>query len=352
MPLSVYDRAEFLKNFGWGDASGTPVGEDWSQRKYFRIQQGQRSAILVHSVPDNDPRAVMGHKLCDFIDIGNFLRGLEMSVPEIYASDLSHGLMLIEDFGDQDFSKLIACGGDRQADLYKLATNALIHLYRRATYAPIDLPNYFDSHIHTGRRRVVDWYMPAVLKRQNPDGVLEDYLNVWKGIESRLPPVIKRFQHGDFHPGNIIYLPDRIKFRQVGLIDFQGGMMGPAPYDLVNLLEDARRFVPEDIKRDCLAHFIDNLSKSEKESFLAWYPVLAAQFHFRVIGQAIKLVLKNDITRLMDLLPVLSVHIQNDLKHPVLQPMKVWFDGQGITFSQEEQIDLKKVAAFMRPDAF
>ncbi len=352
MPLSVFERAEFLKNSGWSGVAGSPIGEDWSQRQYFRIVKGKRSAILVHAVPDHDPRSVPGHKLGDFINLGRFLRQVDVSVPEVYASDLNHGLLLIEDFGDRDFSGLIAEGGPRQGDLYKLATNCLAHLYKRTDHVPIDLPDYFKSHIHTGRRRVVDWYMPAVLGRKNPDGLVEDYLDIWSGIENSLPPVERRFQHADFHPGNLMYLADRIGIKQVGLIDFQGGVKGPAPYDLVNLLEDARRIVPQEIKDECLQQFTISLSGDEKESFQMWYPVLAAQFHFRVIGQAIKLGLRSNITRLMDLLPVLSIHIQKDLQNPVLLPLKDWFDRQGVTFSADIKIDLAKIAPFIRSDAF
>ncbi len=353
MPLSVYERAEFLKNSGWSGVSGEPIGEDWSQRKYFRIKKGAKSAILVHSVPDYDPKAVAGHKLGDFIDIGKFLSSLSVSVPEIYATDLNHGMMLIEDFGDRDFIELVSDKNkQRQADAYRLATQCLMHLYKTGASIPIDITDYSLSHIHKGRQRVVDWYVPAVLKSKNPDSLLKDYLALWDKIEIGLPPVEKRFLHGDFHPGNLMYLPDRVGYHQVGLIDFQGGMVGPAPYDLVNLLEDARRDVPEAIKQDCLNQFVAVLSAEERESFLAWYPVLAAQFHFRVIGQAIKLALRSDITRLMGLMPVLSRHIQKDLKNPLLAPMRQWFDDLGVSFDPDIKIDLNEIRTFIRSDAF
>ncbi|HOO50025.1 MAG TPA: phosphotransferase [Alphaproteobacteria bacterium] len=353
MPLSVYERAEFLKQSGWSGATAEPIGEDWSQRQYFRIRKGSRSAILVHSVPDNDAKAVAGHKLIDFVEIGRFLGKLEASVPEIYAKDLAQGLMLIEDFGDYDFIKLISeMNGVRQADAYRLATQCLMHLYKNAAYIPFDIIRYEDSHIHKGRQRVVDWYIPSVLKRKNPDDLVAEYLGVWNQIERELPPVVQRFQHGDFHPGNLLYLPDRIGFRQVGMIDFQGGMRGPAPYDLVNLLEDARRMVPEEIKQSCLEMFVSTLNDQERESFLAWYPVLSAQFHFRVIGQAIKLAVCSDITRLMDLMPILSRHILRDLAHPSLRPMKRWFDQLEVDFNPDLSIDLGEIKPFIRADAF
>ncbi|MDY0028881.1 MAG: phosphotransferase [Pseudobdellovibrionaceae bacterium] len=333
--------------------SGEPIGEDWSQRKFFRVRKGDKTAILVHSVPDYDPKAVAGHKLGDFIDIGKFLSGMSVSVPEIYATDLNRGMMLIEDFGDRDFVELVSDRNkQKQADAYRLATRCLMHLYKSGPSLPIEITDYSRSHIHKGRQRVVDWYLPAVLKRKNPDFQIIEYMSLWEKIEIGLPPVEKRFLHGDFHPGNLMYLPERVGYHQVGLIDFQGGMIGPAPYDLVNLLEDARRDVPEDIKKACLDQFVGALPPAERESFLAWYPVLAAQFHFRVIGQAIKLALRSDITRLMGLMPVLSRHIRKDLKNPLLAPMRQWFDDLGVSFDPDLKFDLNEIRPFIRPDAF
>lgn len=352
MPLSIYDRVDFLRKAGWGGSQEKPVGSDWSQRKYFRITKGTRTAILLHGVPDHDPRATPGHKFTDFIEIGRFLKNAELSVPTIYASDLQRGLMLIEDFGSHEFTEFADIDGPQRADIYRLATRCLVYMYKKVPVGMMDVPSYFDSHIHTGRRRVVDWYVPAVLGRENPDHLVDEYLSIWTSIEKSLPPVTIRFQHGDFHPGNLYYLPDRSGIAQVGLIDYQGGVKGPAPYDLVNLLEDARRIVPDDIRMACLDLFVVELGEKEKESFLAWYPVLAAQFHFRVIGQAIKLAVRSDITRLMDLIPVLCAHIKRDLSNPLLAPLKDWFDGLGVTFDPEAKIDLKQVVPLIRPDAF
>lgn len=352
MPLSVFERAEFLKNAGWSGANAVQIGEDWSQRQFFRIEKNMRTAILIHSVPDDDPRAVPGHKLLDFLNIQRYLLSIEVSVPEIYNFDLSHGLMLVEDFGDEDFVSLIEGNPFRARDMYRIAVQCLLHLHRKTEFIAIDLPDYYQSHIHKGRQRVIDWYVPAVTGRKNSDTLVEEYLSVWKNIEKNLPRVSRRFQHGDFHPGNLMYLANRTGYKQIGLLDFQGAMMGPAPYDLVNLLEDARRIVPDEIRGECLEIFSAALKGEERDSFLLWYPVLAAQFHFRVIGQAIKLAVRDKKTRLMALVPVLQQHIRRDFQHPVLLPMREWFDAQGIDFATPFSADPERISPLIRDDAF
>jgi aminoglycoside/choline kinase family phosphotransferase len=249
---------------------------------------------------------------------------------------------LVEDFGSAGF----------QDTEYPAAVDVLAELYRKTETIAIALPDYYQSHVHTGRRRVVDWYLPAVTKTKNPDGLAENYLDVWTQIESGLPPVPRRFLHGDFHPGNMMILNNREGVRRIGLLDFQGAMIGPAPYDLVNLLDDARRIVPEDIRQNGLVRMTSGMGTTEKESFLLWYPVLAAQFHCRVIGQAIRLALSDNKTRLLALLPTVSEHLRRDLENPVLAPMKDWFAGQGVSFGDVPEISPEALRPIIREDAF
>lgn len=350
--LSPYDRVEFLKNSGWSNATESPVGEDWSQRKIFRVERKHRTAILMHAVPDDDPRSTPGHALKDFITISNYLRHIECSAPVVYAQDLRKGLLLVEDFGRDVFADTLVSQPEFQSDLYNLATRTLIHLYHKTEFVDVAIPDYFKGHIHKGRSRVVDWYMPAVLERRNPDGMTDDFMEVLKLIEKKLPPVRRRFLHADYHLGNLMWLPARNGIQQTGLVDFQGALMGPAPYDLVNLLDDARRVVPEDIREHCLDKFYQELKGEDADSFRAWYPVLACHFHCRVIGQAIKLAVRNDKTRLMDLIPILRRHLRRDLDHPILAPLKRWFKDAGVDFSVETPINLASAAQFIRSDAF
>lgn len=340
-----------MRTSGWSGGNEIPVSGDWSQRKFFRIDRKGRTAILIQAFPDDDPRSTPGHKLKDFVRISECLNRLGLSAPEVYAQDLTHGLLLVEDFGSQDFAALISQNESVERDLYLLATSSLKHLYKKTEFISVDLPDYFASHIHKGHQRVVDWYMPAVLGRTNSDETLTEYLNIWKQIEKKLPHPKRRMVHGDFHPGNLMWLPERETYKQAGFLDFQQAMMGPAPYDLVNLLEDARREVPIELRKECLAFYVDALSAEERENFVEWYPVLATQFHCRVIGQAIRLAIRDQKTRLLSIIPVLRRHIIRDLGHPHLKVLKDWFLAQGVDFTDTTPIDIEKTAAFIRPDA-
>lgn len=351
-PLVQIQRTEFLRASGWAGAFEIPIGEDWSQRKFFRIEKKGLTSVLIQSPPDGDPRQSAGHRLCDFVRISEYLNNMDLSAPEIIAQDFGHGLLLIEDFGSSDFANLIKNNEEQEKDLYLIATEALKHIYKKTKFVSIELPNYFSSHIYKGHQRIIDWYVPTIKEKPNDDLMLKEYLAVWDCIEKKLAPPTIRLIHGDFHPGNIMWLPVRRRIKQAGLIDFQGAMRGPVAYDLVNLLDDARRIVPNDIREECLSHYTNEMSSGEKENFLTWYAVLATQFHCRVIGQALRLAILNEKTRLLDYIPTLRYHLIRDLSNPNLKPLKDWFDSKGIYFHDETVIDVKKIKGFIRPDAF
>ena len=344
-------RRDFLSRHGWAGARISPVGEDCAFRRYLRLTRGGQTAILMEAVPDGHAIATPGHNILDFVRIGAYLRSLGLHPPEIYEADEKSGYLLLEDFGDTSFKAAMAGGADR-AELYALATDALSHLRTHTRAGDIDLPDYYASHVHTGRRRIVDWYMPALHGAKNPDGLVEEYLAVWDGIEKSLPPCPRGFLHIDYHVENLMWLPQAAGLNRCGILDFQGAMTGPLPYDLANLLEDARIDVPPEMRSAMLARYCAGMNPGEKENFENWYRVLATQFHCRVAGQFIRLAVKDGKTRYLAHLPRVAGYLREGLEHPVLSPLKSWFFTQKTGFSAVPEINPQTAARYIRNDAF
>lgn len=336
----------FLTRTNWLDAVETKAGEDWALRKFSRLTKNGQTVILMQSLPDNDPRATLGHKVADYVNIAAYLKGIGFPAPKIIEQDVDHGLLLIEDFGDTSLHELITGNSDLVEKIYLDATKLLLRFYRDISDNQLNLPNYFDSAIYKGRRRVMDWYYPATKGEAVAPQLVQEYLDVWKQIEDTLPMPIFTLSHADYHPHNLMV----IKNDTIGLIDFQGAIWAPAPYDLVNLLEDARRIVPEEIKAKCLAVFQENLNDAEWNNFIKWYEVLACQFHCRVIGQAIRLAVKENKTRLLDYVSNLKFYLVRDLQSPVIAPLKIFFDKAGLDFSSSTSLNLSP--DLYSPDAF
>lgn len=338
-------KRDFLSREGWLDAIETHAGDDWALRKFSRLSKGDKSVVLMQSLPDDHPRATLGHKVEDYVRIANYLRQERFPAPEIIAQDIPHGLLLIEDFGDISLHEIVRDDVKASSGYYLDAARLLLRFYKELKVGDVSLPNFFDSAIYKGRRRLVEWYYPAVSGQQASPQMVEEYLSAWREIEAGLPAPVMKFSHADYHPHNLM-----IKDGQIGLIDFQGAIWAPAPYDLVNLLEDARRMVPEEIKTACLKLFEDNLSADEWQNFKAWYDVLAAQFHARVIGQAVRLAVKENKTRLLDYVPNLKKYLAKEINAPVLVPLKKFCEAVGLDFASSTALNLS--VDLYSPDAF
>ncbi len=317
---------------GW--AVVAPVGQDGSTRHYSRIEKGGRTAILMDCSRGETP----GHALKDFIRIGRWLSDIGLKTPEIIESDEKSGILIVEDFGDVSFKKAMAqTGAD---ELYSLAADVLQEIGRHKSIP--DLPDYHESAIHKGHRRVIDWYAPAMRQQRNPENFLGEYLAAWDEIEKNMPPCPQGFVHADFHVENLMFLPGEKGLKRCGILDFQGAMHGPLPYDLANLLEDARVDVSTEIKEKIL--------KKCDENVRIWARILGTQFHCRVAGQFIKMAARDHKTGYLQYIPRVQRYIRSALQDPVLSPLKEFFDKSGISFTAPP--DLKNIKALVAPDAF
>jgi aminoglycoside/choline kinase family phosphotransferase len=215
------------------------------------------------------------------------------------------------------------------------------------------VPHYYDSHVHKGMRRVVEWFLPAFTHQPFDENAVADYVSVWGDIERGLTPCPQGLLHIDFHFENLMFIADGENARQkTGLLDFQGAMIGPLVYDLVNLLEDARVSVPQEIQREMIDLYCASMSAAEKALFMAWYRILGTQFHCRVIGQFVKLASESGKIYYLEHIPRLQSYIASALDDPILAPLKAWFARYDIDFSQDFAYDPKQIKAHVAKDAF
>lgn len=270
------------------------------------------------------------HGLGDYIRIAEWLNGVGLKAPEIYEKEKNY--LIIEDLGEVSFKKAMA--KEKPEELYALAADVLAHL--RAQKNLPALPSYYDSNIHQTHRRVIDWYAPTIRHKKNPDGLVEEYLNVWAQIEKTAPVDSNNFVHADFHVENLLFLPNEKGLKRCAIIDFQDALRGPALYDLGNLLEDVRADIPPVVKN----------KYAPRDPA---YRILATQFHCRVVGQFIRMAARDHKTGYLQYIPRTQAYIRAALQDPVLAPLKKFFDKNGITFDTKP--DLAGIKSFVRPDA-
>ena len=117
-----------------------------------------------------------------YVAVAAILRGLGLSAPEVLAEDREAGFLLLEDFGDDTYNRLLGLGADETA-LYELAIDALTALQRRVARWPRSaLPPYDEGRLLAEAALFVDWYMPAVLSGSPPPAWREEYLSLWRQV--------------------------------------------------------------------------------------------------------------------------------------------------------------------------
>ncbi len=309
--------ADFVARAGWAAAERRPLAGDASFRKYQRLRGAQGRAVLMDAPP---PMENVG----PFLAIARHLHELGYSAPRIIAEDRAAGLLLIEDFGDATFTRLLATGAD-EAGLYALAVDLLVDLHRHPRAAAIDLPAYDESRLLAEAALLTDWYLPAI-GAEVTSAAREDYLARWRAAFETFADAPPTLVLRDYHVDNLMRLADRMGVAACGLLDFQDAVLGPAAYDLVSLLEDARRDVSPRVAAAMLERYLAAFPDLDRERFAAAYAVLGAQRNAKIIGIFTRLMVRDKKPHYLAHIPRVWRLLEGDLAHPALAELRDWFE--------------------------
>jgi hypothetical protein len=303
----------------WKTAACEPLTGDASARKYFRLRAEKQTAILMDAsqVPDS---------VAPFVRIAKHLRKIGFSAPKLYLHDAAGGLLLLEDFGDDTFARLLEKSVEPEK-IFTLAADVLIALHRHPQAAPENLREYHPEKMLEDIELFVQWRTPKVTALER-----DDFRAAWRAILPLAHRVPASLLLRDYHVANLMLLPARNGIQQAGLLDFQDAYRGPVTYDLVSLLEDARRDVPEALQKKLLARYLAAFSALDRETFETSLAILAAQRHTRVLGIFERLARhegKLDYRRLHS--PRVERLLQKALRHPILADVKNWMERHAHT---------------------
>lgn len=312
MPDRSLALSRLLASAGWHDATRKPLAGDASNRRYERLTaRDGRTAVLM----DADP--ARGEDVRPFTAIARHLSSLGLSAPAILAEDETHGFLLLEDLGDDLFARVAARDTAAEPELYAAAVDLLAELHRAAP--PATLAAY-DAPTMAGLACLpFEWYLPAV----GPRAADADIAAFRAELETRLaeaaPPSVLILR--DFHAENLLWLPERRGAARVGLLDFQDARRGHPAYDLVSLLEDARRDVPETLARDMIARYV-TLAGADPVAFTRAYALVGAQRNLRIVGVFARLCVRDGKPGYLPMLPRVWGHLMRDLAHPDLATLR------------------------------
>lgn len=311
--------AGFLAACGWPGGVPKMLAGDASFRRYYRLSDGARRAVLMDAPP---PQEDVG----PYVTVAGILREHGFSAPEIYAEDRGNGFLLIEDFGDDTYTKLLAKGAN-ETELYTLAIDTLVALHRVVEAERLtELPPYDEERLLTEASLLVDWYAPAVLGAPFSEKARQEYLARWREVlpEAELPAATLVLR--DYHVDNLMLLPGREAIRGCGLLDFQDAVRGPASYDLVSLLEDARRDVPPGLRAAMTERYLAQFPDLDGARFRRSAAILAAQRNAKIVGIFTRLWRRDGKPQYLGHIPRVWRLLEEDLREPVLRPVADWLE--------------------------
>jgi N-acetylmuramate 1-kinase len=336
---------QFLEGTGYAEAKRQRMAGDASTRSYARLIRDGGVVILMNSPRRPDGPAIydgqsysaavhLAEDVKPFVAIARALSERGFSAPAIHHTDLDAGFLITEDFGTAGFIE-----GDPPAPIaerYETATDMLAALHREPlpetlplapplTYA---IPAFDTEALLVEVGLMAEWYLPdrgAALTAE----MRSEFVTMWRDLLSKPAAAEKTLVLRDFHSPNLIWLGERQGIAKVGIIDFQDAVLGPAAYDLVSLLQDARIDVPEQLELALLTRYIRARRAADDTfdpaGFAELYAIMSAQRNTRLLGTFARLNRRDGKPQYLRHQPRIWTYLSRSLAHPALARAREWY---------------------------
>ncbi len=344
------DIQNFLKAAKWDAATRSAVPGDASSRRYERLTLNGKKAVLMDapkgvetpsepegaSVKDrkalgyNAVARIAGNNPEAFAVISSELSKRGFSAPRIIAADLDKGFMLLEDLGDGLYARVIEIDPSLERELYEAAIDTLAAIYRSSFPSQSEfggkswrIREYDSAALLAEADLFLDWYAKD-LGGDISSAARAEWNAIWTALFETLDAHAPGLALRDFHAENVFWLPERQATERVGLIDFQDGLFAHPAYDLVSLIEDARRDVSPDLAGPLTKRFCKKAGLKYGSKFKTAYAVMGAQRNAKILGIFIRLAERDKKPQYRDLIPRVAAHFQKNLEDPKCADLKAW----------------------------
>ena len=315
-PGRAQQTQSFLDGTEWRNAMVAPLAGDASNRRYLRLSGQAGPAVLMDAPPDR------GEDTQPFIAMTEWLRALGLSAPAILATDPVQGFLLLEDLGDALYARCVADAPNLEKDLYAAAVRLLAKLSEHAP--PSGLAPYDAAVLDREAHLFTEWWLPAATGSTTTDVITQTFLNLVAQATSDVSTSRDIVVLRDYHAENLLWLPEREGHARIGLLDYQDALLGHPAYDLVSLLEDARRDTTPELREEMLLLYLSERPELDPAEFRAAYACLGAQRNLKIIGIFARLALRDRKPRYLTLIPRVWEHLRRDMEHPSLAALRDW----------------------------
>lgn len=348
-------KSAFLAAHGLGAATREPLAGDASTRLYERLHRPDGVSLIFMDQPpsvETQPcppgatpaeRVALGYnasarlaagRVEAFVAIARYLRGLGLSAPEVIAAEPPAGLAVLEDLGDDLFARKIEAG-QAETPLYQAAVDVQVALHAQPPPAVLQadgacwpLLDYDALALGVGLELFLQWWPRFADAPAFSDEAIGEWTGLWAPIRARGAAGASVFTHRDYHAENLVWLPGRAGVARVGLLDFQDALRAHPAWDLLHLLQDARREVSPALEAQMLERYLAARPDVEAQAFLADYRALAALNAVRILFIFARQVAGFGRPRYRTFMPRVWRTLERNLADPSLAGLRAWFDRE------------------------
>jgi aminoglycoside/choline kinase family phosphotransferase len=301
--LNLENAKKFLDNFNLKNYNIIKFTSDASFRQYYRILTDKNSYILMFAPPTHED-------LKPFIKVDEILINFNLLAPKSLAKDFENGFLLLQDFGDDSYTKYLIKNPNEEFDIYKKACDVLIELHKNKINDDL-LNKYNNSILFIEVKLFTDWYLKLKNYKLSIDQQ-KFYKDEWFKIFDKLSKNNQVLVLRDYHADNLMVLNNKHNHEAVGLLDFQDALIGSYAYDLLSLIEDARRDIDDTNRKKIFDYFISK-SNYELTEFNNDYEIISLQRNIKILGIFARLCLRDNKKQYLDYIPRVKSFVENRL---------------------------------------
>lgn len=294
----------------------TFLAGDASLRKYHRFWKDGCSYVLMDAPHPENPQR--------FCEVSDYLRSQGFSAPQVLQKDLEQGYLTLEDFGDQTFTRYLDSGKD-PIEPYTLAIDVLISLHKKAQQCPHFLQPYSLDLLLKEVEAFLEWYCPHNFKQKISKESQSAFLRLWTHAFQQALTSPSTIVLRDFHVDNLMWLEHRSGLAQCGLLDFQDAVWGPKVYDIVSLVEDARRDIAPDLITSLWDRYFSAFPEEDSTELMRVGSILSAGRHLKIMGYFTRLHIRDGKSHYLKHIPRVKGLLDSCLKTQPLSSIREWF---------------------------
>ena len=279
-----------------------PIAGDASFRTFYRISSKKKSTILVSTQKEKYKN------LTAYSAINKFLREKKILTPKTYLFDFSKGVMIIEDFGDLSFNKVIAKNKNK-LKIYKKLVDLLIKIQKINPKSKIKnihkgfykIDKYSNKYLFKESNLFFDWYLPLFLRKEKVLKINKESNKILSKLYNKLNFSNSCFVHRDYHAQNFMKVS-----KKIGLLDSQDALIGNPAYDLASLIDDVRIKTSIKLKDQVYNYYLKKTLKMHKKNpqkFLEDFKILSVQRSLKIIGIFSRLLIREKKHKYVKFIP-------------------------------------------------